>query len=118
MPARRGRRAGAGRDGWPAHPGRGAHPALRRHRRAANNQLDSPATADLLHRRGIVWAPDAIVSAGGIIHATAVELRHETTGQAAARVAAIGDTLAAVLRTAERAGITPAQAAHSPSPSS
>lgn len=45
----------------------------------ANNQLDTPATADLLHQRGILWAPDIVVSAGGIIHATAVELHHETS---------------------------------------
>ncbi|WP_247659727.1 hypothetical protein [Micromonospora sp. D75] len=40
----------------------------------ANNRLDNPATADLLHQHGILWAPDIIVSAGGIIHATAAEL--------------------------------------------
>jgi glutamate dehydrogenase/leucine dehydrogenase len=44
----------------------------------ANNQLDAPATADQLHERGILWAPDVVVSAGGIIHATAIELHHET----------------------------------------
>ncbi|WP_233512278.1 Glu/Leu/Phe/Val dehydrogenase family protein [Micromonospora deserti] len=77
----------------------------------ANNQLDAPATAALLHRRGIVWAPDVVVSAGGIIHATAVELHHETSQQAAARVLRIGDTLARVLRDAARAGVTPAAAA-------
>jgi glutamate dehydrogenase/leucine dehydrogenase len=77
----------------------------------ANNQLDQPATADLLHQRGILWAPDFVVSAGGIIHATAVELHHESTEQAAARVLAIGDTLAGILRDAARAGVTPAAAA-------
>ncbi len=34
----------------------------------ANNQLDAPATAGLLHDRGILWAPDFVVSAGGVIH--------------------------------------------------
>jgi glutamate dehydrogenase/leucine dehydrogenase len=77
----------------------------------ANNQLDEPATAGLLHRRGILWAPDYVVSAGGILHAVAVELHHETTEQAAARVAGIGDTLTAILRDAAQAGITPAAAA-------
>lgn len=77
----------------------------------ANNQLDEPATADLLHRRGILWAPDFIVSAGGIIHATAVELHHETSMQARTRVAGIADTLTEVLRTASRSGITPESAA-------
>ncbi|MFG2056857.1 Glu/Leu/Phe/Val dehydrogenase dimerization domain-containing protein [Micromonospora sp. NPDC048930] len=77
----------------------------------ANNQLDEPATADLLHRRGILWAPDFVVSAGGVIHATAVELHHETTDQASHRVLTIGDTLARILQDATRAGVTPAAAA-------
>jgi leucine dehydrogenase len=77
----------------------------------ANNQLDAPATADLLHERGILWAPDAIVSAGGIIHATAVELQHETSAQATERVRGIGTTLTEILRSAAAAGITPAEAA-------
>lgn len=77
----------------------------------ANNQLDTPATADLLHRRGILWAPDIVVSAGGIIHATAVELHGETSEQAGVRVRGIGDTLAGILRTARATGSTPAEAA-------
>ncbi|MEV4703979.1 Glu/Leu/Phe/Val dehydrogenase dimerization domain-containing protein [Actinoplanes sp. NPDC049316] len=79
----------------------------------ANNQLDEPATAGLLHARGILWAPDIVVSAGGIVHATAVELRHETSGQATARVRAIGETLAEILRTARATETTPAAAARS-----
>lgn len=79
----------------------------------ANNQLDAPATADLLHERGILWAPDIIVSAGGIIHATAVELHHETSTQATVRVRGIADTLADILRAASATGSTPAAAARS-----
>jgi glutamate dehydrogenase/leucine dehydrogenase len=77
----------------------------------ANNQLDEPATADLLQRRGILRAPELVVSAGGVIRATAVELHHETPEQAAARVLGIGDTLARILRNAAHAGVTPAAAA-------
>ena len=77
----------------------------------ANNQLDEPATADVLHQRGILWAPDSIVSAGGIIHATAVELHRETSLQATARVHGIADTLTRVLRTARATGSTPADTA-------
>ncbi|MFG1658387.1 Glu/Leu/Phe/Val dehydrogenase dimerization domain-containing protein [Micromonospora chersina] len=79
----------------------------------ANNQLDAPATANLLHQRGILWAPDIIVSAGGIIHATAVELHDETSAQATVRVHAIADTLTDILRTAHATGSTPADAARS-----
>jgi leucine dehydrogenase len=78
----------------------------------ANNQLDTPATATLLHDRGIVWAPDAVVSAGGIIYATAVELRHETAAEATRRVRGIGATLTEVLREAAAGGEPPAVAAH------
>lgn len=77
----------------------------------ANNQLDAPATADLLHQRGILWAPDFVVSAGGIIYATAVELHNHSPEQATTRVLGIGDTLARILRDAQQAGVTPAAAA-------
>lgn len=77
----------------------------------ANNQLDSPATADALHRRGILWAPDIVVGAGGIIYATAVELDHETPAQASARVRGIADTLTGIFRRAAATGTTPAEAA-------
>ena len=79
----------------------------------ANNQLDAPGTADLLHERGIRWAPDIVVSAGGIIHATAVELHHETSAQAATRVRGIAGTLTDILRTARASAATPAAAARS-----
>jgi glutamate dehydrogenase/leucine dehydrogenase len=77
----------------------------------ANNQLDEPATAELLRDRGILWAPDFVVSAGGVIHATAVELRHESVARATARVRGIAGTLAGVLQTAGRDGSTPLAAA-------
>lgn len=77
----------------------------------ANNQLDHESTAALLHDRGILWAPDAVVSAGGIIHATAIELRGASAAEAMAEVRAIGDTLTTLLRAAASAGITPAEAA-------
>ena len=78
----------------------------------ANNQLDEPGTAALLRERGILWAPDFVVSAGGVIYATAVELHHETTEQAVGRLARIGDTVAEVLATARHTGTTPAAVAH------
>jgi glutamate dehydrogenase/leucine dehydrogenase len=74
----------------------------------ANNQLDEPATADLLHRAKVLWAPDVVVSAGGIIYATAVELRHESEARATERVLGVGTTLERILRDAEERGVTPA----------
>lgn len=34
---------------------------------SANNQLQQPEIADLLHQRGILWAPDYVVNAGGAL---------------------------------------------------
>src|SRR6185312_7694647 len=78
---------------------------------AANNQLADEAIADLLATRGILWAPDFVANAGGIIN-IAVEL--EPTGYhanvARRRVQEIGDTLRAIYDAAA-AGITPLTAA-------
>jgi leucine dehydrogenase len=77
----------------------------------ANNQLADDDLAEELHRRGILWAPDYLVSAGGVISATAQELHRETPRQALDRVEHIGDTLAEVLAAARRDGMTPHRAA-------
>jgi leucine dehydrogenase len=77
----------------------------------ANNQLDDSRTAELLHSRGILWAPDYVVSAGGVIYATAVELHRESSREATARVLGIGETLGRILQDAASAGTTPASAA-------
>lgn len=80
---------------------------------AANNQLTEERVAELLARRGILWAPDFVVNAGGVIN-LAVELRPEGYDPAAARreARAIGDTLAQVLDAAETDGVTPLAAAN------
>ena len=78
----------------------------------ANNQLDTDATADLLHARGIVWVPDHVVSAGGVAYAASVELHGETPARATARVEAIGATVRALLHAAAASGGTPLAAAH------
>jgi glutamate dehydrogenase/leucine dehydrogenase len=65
----------------------------------ANNQLDAPPTATLLHERGILWVPDFVASAGGVVYATAVEVLGEEAEVAAKRVAAIGDTVRGLLAT-------------------
>jgi leucine dehydrogenase len=79
---------------------------------AANNQLATDAVAGLLHARGIVWTPDFIANAGGIIN-IAVELEPAgyDPGRARERVTAVGDTVRAVLVAAGRDGVTPLAAA-------
>ena len=78
---------------------------------AANNQLADDAVADDLAARGILWAPDFVANAGGIIN-IAVEL--EPTGYdpkvARGRVREIGDTLRAIFDAAA-GGVTPLTAA-------
>lgn len=77
----------------------------------ANNQLAEPAVAGLLHRRGIVWVPDFVAGAGGVIYALAVELDMQTPRAASARVEAIAGTVGLLLDTAERAATDLAQTA-------
>jgi len=77
----------------------------------ANNQLDEPATARLLAARGILWAPDVIVGAGGVIHATGVDLRRESEEQLTDRLCGIAATLRQVFHTARTHRTTPADAA-------
>jgi glutamate dehydrogenase/leucine dehydrogenase len=73
----------------------------------ANNQLDSDGTATLLHERGILWAPDTIVSAGGIVSAVARELHHASASEADRQVRRIGERLGEILAAATLRGVTP-----------
>jgi len=79
---------------------------------AANNQLASDDVAAVLGARGILWAPDFVANAGGIIN-IAVELEPEgyAPDRARERVLAIGDTVRSVLDMAEADGTTPLAAA-------
>lgn len=77
----------------------------------ANNQLADDSVADLLHRRGILWAPDFVVNAGGVIYASAKEFDGCSRDDAMARVGAISNTLGAVFDAAEAHATTPLAAA-------
>lgn len=77
---------------------------------AANNQLESPALAGELAARGILYAPDYIVNAGGLIN-VADELRGYDPVRARNHAEAIGDTLREIFAIADRDGVTPADAA-------
>ncbi|GAA1268090.1 amino acid dehydrogenase [Sphaerisporangium rubeum] len=78
----------------------------------ANNQLDTPEVAGLLHRRGILWIPDYVVSAGGVINAITTELHHLDATQSSTRVNAIETIVTDLLTTAATQDTTPAQAGH------
>jgi leucine dehydrogenase len=77
---------------------------------AANNQLADDTIAELLAARGILWAPDFVANAGGIIN-IAVELEGYDAGVARRRVRGIADTLRVIFDDAEGGGITPLAAA-------
>jgi leucine dehydrogenase len=78
---------------------------------AANNQLADDSVADVLAERGVLWAPDFVANAGGIIN-IAVEFTPGGYDPALARrrVRGIGDTLRAIYDAATD-GITPLAAA-------
>jgi len=77
---------------------------------AANNQLAEDRIADLLAARGILWAPDFVVNAGGLIN-LAQELKDYDVASAGARVRGIGDTLREIFDDADAARATPLTAA-------
>lgn len=74
---------------------------------AANNQLASPAVADLLMDRGIAYAPDYVVNAGGIISVSA-EYLGEDESDVGYRVAEIAPRVANLLDRAAREKLSPA----------
>jgi leucine dehydrogenase len=80
---------------------------------AANNQLTEESIADRLAARGVLWAPDFAVNAGGIVNIS-VERRPEGYDAAVARreTRRIGATLDAILTAAARDGVTPLAAAN------
>lgn len=59
---------------------------------AANNQLSSDEDAQRLQERGILYAPDFVINAGGLIH-IAVELAGYDEKKANEKADAIGDTV-------------------------
>jgi leucine dehydrogenase len=67
---------------------------------------------ELLAVRGILWVPDFVANAGGIIN-IAVEFEPEgyAPDRAETKVRAVGDTVRAVLDHAEATGATPLAAA-------
>lgn len=79
---------------------------------SANNQLAQARHASMLAERGILYAPDFVVNAGGIIN---ISVEFDEGGYnprvAEHRVDAIEDRLSSILVEAEDRGLTPAAAA-------
>jgi leucine dehydrogenase len=77
---------------------------------AANNQLADESVADLLAARRILWAPDFVANAGGLIN-IAEELNGYHPAAAARRVGRIGETITQIFDEADATGATPLTAA-------
>ena len=79
---------------------------------SANNQLAEDRHALLLAERGILYAPDFVVNAGGVIN---ISVEFGVNGYepevAGARVDAIESQLASILTEADARGLTPSEAA-------
>ena len=77
---------------------------------AANNQLHQEEDGVLLERRGILYAPDFVANAGGIIRST-IDLLGWEASEVSARIDGIYDTIARVFAAAKREGVPPSRAA-------
>lgn len=77
---------------------------------SANNQLGEAADADRMAEAGVLYAPDYVVNAGGVIN-IAEELHGYDRDRALSRIAGIRQTTSAVLQTAASEGVTTAAAA-------
>jgi leucine dehydrogenase len=78
----------------------------------ANNQLTDDALAESLAERGILYAPDFVVNAGGLIHVYR-EIRGYSEERARELALGIESNLQAILRTASKRSMTPLEAARS-----
>jgi leucine dehydrogenase len=80
---------------------------------SANNQLSNSADADLLHRCGILYAPDYVANAGGAIaFAHLAENRDAARDDLMRRVEVIGGVTAEILAEAAERDESPLHAAH------
>jgi len=77
---------------------------------AANNQLATPGHGNALKTRGILYAPDYVINAGGIMQVGA-EITGESADRVEQRISGIGDTLRSVFSLADAERISTSEAA-------
>ena len=78
---------------------------------SANNQLAQAEAAELLRARGILYAPDYVINAGGAIAIVGLEQLGWSGAELDAALAGIGETLRRVYELAEAQGASTAAAA-------
>jgi leucine dehydrogenase len=67
---------------------------------SANNPLTGPDTAEALRAAGILYAPDYVISGGGVLHAMGMEIAGWDAAQLLERLRGIGSTLTEIYETA------------------
>jgi leucine dehydrogenase len=78
---------------------------------SANNQLESPGDAELLRERGILYAPDFVINAGGVFYNVGIEALGWDDARVELALAGIADTLAEIFARSETEGISTGRAA-------
>lgn len=78
---------------------------------SANNQLADPEDAQRLRAAGILYAPDYVISAGGVLYGAGVELLHWSKEEVETRLRGIGETLSGIFERTDAEGISTAEAA-------
>jgi leucine dehydrogenase len=77
----------------------------------ANNQLATPAEGDLIHGRGILYAPDYVINAGGIINVASEYLKDADEAGVRARIEQIPGRLEQIWGESDATGRNPAAVA-------
>ena len=78
---------------------------------SANNQLETDDDAQRLLHRGILYAPDYIINAGGAMAFGLISQGITDTAELQARVGGTGRTLDVIFREAASEGVTPPESA-------
>jgi leucine dehydrogenase len=77
----------------------------------ANNQLATPAEGDLIHSHGILYAPDYVINAGGIINVASEYLKDADEAGVKAKIEQIPGRLEQIWAESGRTGRNPAAVA-------
>ena len=77
----------------------------------ANNQLATPAEGDLIHQRGILYAPDYVINAGGIINVASEYLKDADEAGVKAKIEQIPGRLDTIWAESDATGRNPAAVA-------
>jgi leucine dehydrogenase len=72
----------------------------------ANNQLETPNDGNRLRERGIVYAPDFVINAGGVLHGGGLEELGWSRAELDRKLAGIGAAVFEILRRADAEGIS------------